>query len=216
MRSTFSAAMTAFFAVAVIAFSGCKKDKDGDDKTPPDYNPVTTGSTWTYQPNMGASYTLTATDRDTTAMARTYKVFTSTNGINQYRSKSGSDYYRYGLVPGLGAQGFEELYLKDNQEVNAIWQATQNFNYPGLLIPLVATLKYTIKEKGITKNVSGNNFSDVIHIRLDIAVSGFGSVGGGDFYYAAGVGLIESSLLITAQGQVVGNATEVLTSYNIK
>lgn len=216
MKSPYFACLTAAFAVAVLSFSGCKKDSVNDDNKPADYSPVTTGSTWTYQPNMGPAYTLTATDRDTTALGRTYRVLSSSNGINQYHSKSGSDYYRFGLVPGLGTQGFEELYLKDNQDVNAIWQITQNFTYPGIPIPLTAGLKYTVKEKGISRNVAGKDFSNVIHIRLDITVTSIGPVGGGDFYYAAGVGLIESSLLLTAQGQVLANSTELLTGYNIK
>lgn len=217
MRPTARFYLIALFAVSLLTFSACKKnDDDSEENKPADYNPVTTGSTWTYTPNVGPSYTLTATDRDTTALARTYKVFTSSNGVNQYRSKSGSDYYRFGVVPGLGAQGFEELYLKDNQNVNALWQTTQNFTFPGVPFPLVATLQYTIKEKGISRNVAGKDFPKVIHVRLDISVISVGSVGGGDFYYAEGVGLIESSLLITAQGQVLANSTELLTSYDIK
>lgn len=217
MKPHYRAYLAAFFAASLLIFSGCKKDDDnGDENKPADYSPVTTGSTWTYQPSMGPSYTLTATSRDTTAMGRTYKVLASSNGVNQYHSKSGSDYYRFGLIPGLGAQGFEELYLKDNQDVNAIWQATQNFTYPGIPFPLTASLKYTIKEKGVSRTVSGNTFSNVIHIRLDISVISIGPVGGGDFYYAAGVGLIESSLVITAQGQTLADQSELLTSYNIK
>ena len=216
MRSSFRFKLLTLSAATLLTFSACKKDKEGEEAESPNYSPVTTGSTWTYQPNMGPSYTLTASERDTTAMGRTYKVFTSSNGLNQYRSRSGSDYYRFGLVPGLGTQGFEELYLKDNQDVNAIWQATQNFNYPGVPFPLTASLKYTIKEKGISRNVAGKDFTNVIHVRLDISVSALGPVGGGDFYYAAGVGLIESSILITSQGQVLADATELLTSYTIK
>lgn len=201
--------------ILVISFiSACKKDKD--EEPPADFNPVTAGSTWTYLTELGQSYTITATDRDTMAMGRSYRVYSSSNGINQYRTKSGSDYYRFGFLPGIPGDGFEELYLKENQELNGLWQATQTILVPGVPIPLVATLKYTIKEKGVTRTVAGKEFKNVIHVRMDVSVLTIGSVGGGDFYYAAGVGLIESAVTIVAQGQTIANTSEVLTAYSIK
>jgi hypothetical protein len=200
--------------LSAALFTGCDKDKDEDPQ--PDFSPSTAGSTWTYQTNTGQSYTVTATDRDSTALGRSYRVFTTSTGINQYRTKSGADYYRFGMVPGLGSGGFEELYLKDNQAVNALWQAAQTINVPGVPIPLQATLQYTIKEQGATRTVAGKSFTNVTKVRLDISVFGVGAIGGGDFYYAAGIGMIESSLLISAQGQVLANTSELLTSYTIK
>jgi hypothetical protein len=43
-----------------------------------------------------------------------------------------------------------------------------------------------------------------------------GSVGGGDFYYAAGVGPIENSIVITVQGQTIPPTSEMLVNYSIK
>ena len=203
-----------FCVCALFVFFSCKK-KDVEDKTP-NYTPSTAGSTWTYSSNTGQSYTLTATDRDTVAMGRTYKVYSSTNGVTQYRTRQGSDYYRFGVLPVIAPAGMEELYLKDNQEVAAFWQATQTFMAPGIPIPLVATLKYTMVEKGISRTVAGKAFTDVLHVRLDVTVSNLGSVGGGDFYYANKVGLIESSLQLSAQGTQFVNNTETLTAYSIK
>jgi hypothetical protein len=200
--------------IIFFMLTGCQK-KDVEDKTP-NYTPSTAGSTWTYSSNTGQSYTLTATDRDTVAMGRTYKVYSSTNGVNQYRTKQGSDYYRFGVLPVIAPAGMEELYLKDNQDVATFWQTTQTFMAPGIPIPLVATLKYTMVEKGISRTVSGKAFSDVLHVRLDVTVSNLGSVGGGDFYYANWVGLIESSLQLSAQGTQFVNSTEILTAYTIK
>lgn len=216
MHTVFAQSKTLLLAASVLfVLTNCQKDKE-TEASATDYSPMSAGSTWTYQPNAGPSYTLTTTSRDTVALGRTYKVFTSNVGVNVYQARSANEYYRFGTVPGLSGSGYETLYLKDNQEVNVFWQSTQNITVPGIPLPLAATLKYTIKEKGIARTVNGKNFSDVIHVRLDITVAGFGSVGGGDFYYANKIGLIESSLLISAQGMELANTSEVLTAYSIK
>ncbi len=53
-------------------------------------------------------------------------------------------------------------------------------------------------------------------VRLDLSIAGLGTIGGGDFYYAEGVGLIENALNVTVPGQAVINQTQVLTAYSIK
>lgn len=214
MRNTLITLPASLLFCFFLTATGCKKKKD--DVAPTDYSPLTAGSTWTYQTTAGPNYTLTATNRDTVAMGRTYRVLTNSAGPNNYRAKSGADYYRFGVVPGFGANGFEELYLKDGQALNAIWQATQTINVPGVPVPVTATLKYTLKEQGISRTVAGKAFANVQHVRLDVSVALVGSVGGGDFYYAKGVGLIESSLLLNAQGQQVANVSETLVAYTIK
>jgi hypothetical protein len=201
---------------ATLLLASCQKDNNDQNNTPPDYSPMTAGSTWTYQDSTGFSYTLTATSRDTVALGRTYKVFTSTTGVNNYYAKSGNDYYRFGNIPGVTANGFEELYLKDNQSVNALWQGVQTITVPGAPFPLDILQKYTIKEKGITRTVNNKTYNDVIHVRLDLSNAILGSLGGGDFYYAGGVGMIESSIAVVLQGTPVANSKEILTSYTIK
>lgn len=207
------------FAVIICAtllLAGCKKDSNDQTSSTTDYSPMTAGSTWTYQSSAGGSYTLTATSRDTVALGRTYKVFTSTTGVNSYYAKSGNDYYRFGNIPGITANGFEELYLKDNQDVNALWQTTQSVTVPGAPFPVDIALKYTIKEKGISRTVNNKTYNDVVHVRLDLSNIFLGSLGGGDFYYANKVGMIENSIIINYQGQQVVNSTETLTAYTIK
>jgi hypothetical protein len=177
---------------------------------------MTAGSTWTYENNPGAPYTLTATNRDTVAAGKTYRVLSSSSGGNTYRGKSGNDYYRFGAFSAVGLSGVEELYLKDNQPVNTTWSTSQNITVPNIPFPLTAVLAYTIKSKGETRTVSGKTYSNVVYVRLDISIGGIGSIGGGDFYYAEGVGLVESKIIITAPGQQPVNQTQVLTSYTIK
>jgi hypothetical protein len=194
-------------------FTECQKNSDTPAQ---DYSPLGAGSTWTYTSSSGASNKLTATNKDTVAGSHTYRVLTNSNGPNTYLGKSGSEYYRFGSLSSLGINNVEELYLKDNQDVNATWKLDQAFNYPGIPIPLTATLNYTIKSKGGTRTVSGKTFNNVIQVRLDISITGLGSIGGGDFYYASGVGMIENTISINVVGQAPIAETTLLTSYEIK
>jgi hypothetical protein len=210
-----------FYLIAISSmfiFAGCGKD---DTKTPAtDYAPMTASSTWTYQTAPSGTYTLTSTNRDTTINGKTFHVFTNTNSNvgNNYMGKSGNDYYRFGILPGIAPTGFDETYLKDNLDVNGTWVVTQNATAPGIPTPIPVNLTYTITEKGVQKVVSGTTYSNVIHVKLNISALGI-SGGNGDFYYSGGVGLIESTLVINANpafGIQASNQTQTLTNYSIK
>lgn len=206
-------------ACSLLLFTQCKK---ADLITPTgtvNYSPLSAGSSWTYNFTENASsaktFTLTVTDKDTVVNGRTYKVLTNSDGSqNNYLAKSDSNYYRFAAFADIGS--FEELYLKDNREVNSTWPGTATINYLGSPFPLVADLTYTIKEKGISHSVNGKAYNDVIHIRLDIdiALAG-GNVGGGDFYYAKDIGLIENNISLTFLGQSYTSKQE-LTASTIK
>lgn len=202
-------------AIAIITFSACKKDGGSTPPAPPEYMPMTAGSTWTYQPSQGSAYTLTATSRDTVALGKTFKVFTNSNGENRYRMKSGNDYYRLTIIPDIAPNGFAELYLKDNQPVKSTWKISLPVSVPNIPIPLTADLNYTIKAKDTTVSVNNKVFNKVIRVRLDVSLASFGTIGGGDFYYADKVGLVETKFEINMQGQQV-NQSEILTAYSIK
>jgi hypothetical protein len=197
----------------LFLFTECNKSSDAPAE---DYSPLTAGSSWAYTSSSGTSNKLTATNRDTVASGHTYRVLTNSSGPNTYLGKSGNEYYRFGSLSSLGINNVEELYLKDNLDVNGTWKLEQAFNYPGIPIPLTATLNYTIKSKGGTRTVSGKNFTNVIQVRLDISITGLGSVGGGDFYYASGVGMIENTISINIVGQPPIAETTLLTAYEIK
>jgi len=195
-------------AACVLALISCKKKNTAAEG---DFEPLTLNSNWTYLIN-GVTNKLTVTNKDTTAQGRTYKVLSNSNGANQYQTKSGSEYYRLAVFPGFLPNGFDELYLKSEQSVNATWQLTIPVVVSGVTVNI--TSKYSISEKGISKTVQGKNYTDVIHVRQDF-LSSFGNMGGGDHYYAKGVGLISSSLAITIPGQNSTTNAE-LVSYEIK
>lgn len=193
----------------------CKKDKDGAP-APPDYMPMTAGSTWTYQPSVGASYTLTATNKDTLTEGRTFKVFSNSNGRNRYRLKSANEYYQLTVIPQISKKGFAELYLKDNQPVGAKWKSTIPVSIPNIPLPLMADLNYAVKAIDTVRTVNNQLYKKVIRVRLDVSFASFGSLGSGDLYFADKVGLIESSVQIGVQGQQFTNLSEKLTSYSNK
>ena|SRR5687767_9946202 len=192
----------------VLLFVQCKKSASS---APPDYLPLTVGTNWTYVSN-GTTLKLTVTNKDTVALTRTYKVLSNSNGANQYQAKSGNEYYRFATFQGFLPNGVEELYLKADQGVNATWQFNVAVQFGGVTIPVTA--KYTITEKGISKTVQGKSYTDVVHVRQDLT-SPLGNNGGGDFYYAKGVGMISSTIALSAPGSTTNNTTE-LTAYEIK
>lgn len=203
--------------LTLLLAAGCGKESSTPGGTATiDFSPLTPSSTWTYQNTPGSSFTLTATNKDTVANGKTYRVLLNSTGGNNYLGKSGSNYYRFGTIAQLNISAAEELYLKDDQPVNATWVAAQSFTVPGIPLPLTANLNYSIKEKGISRTVASKAFGNVTHVRLDLSITGFGSIGGGDFYYAEGVGLIENEIKISVPGQAAINQTQVLTSYTIK
>lgn len=202
----------------IFLFTQCKKD---ETTTPTNqavnYSPLTTGSNWTYNYTDGSSSgteTVTATDKDTSINGKTYKVLSSSdNSGNKYLAKIDSNYYRFASFPPIGS--FEELYLKDNLAVNGTWKNSVTFNLPPSPVPLAADLTYVIQEKGITHAVNGKTYNDVIHVHVSVSVYTI-DFGGGDFYYAKDVGLIENSISLKPTGQSSYSASQQLVSYEIK
>ncbi len=207
-----------FVASALFLFTQCKKDSSSPaNTTTVNYSPLTVGSNWTYTYSQDTSaattYTVTVTDKDTVVNGRTYKVLSTSDGSgNNYEAKEDSNYYRFASFAGIGS--IEELYLKDNRPVSSTWTNNASFNYPGSPIPLTANLTYTIKEKGITHDVNGKTYKDVIHVNVDISVF-TASIGNGDFYYAQGIGLIDNQVNLTPPGSQF-TSKQQLVSYEIK
>jgi hypothetical protein len=133
-------------------------------------------------------------------------------------TKSGSNYYRFSTFQGILPTGIEELYLKDDQNVNASWSLPDiTVNFGGS--PTVIKTLYKITEKGITKTVQGKSYSNVTHVRLDLSTTVLGfplPLGGGDFFYARGVGMISTAINITVPGQPAITQTSELTAHEIK
>lgn len=200
----------AIFAILGLFFlaSSCKKSSDdgsGGGTTPTPYMSVTANSTWQYEqitnPSsatpVSVNYTLTSTTRDTTIGGKQYHVFTnsSTNG-SEYYNITGSDYYQYRDLPAaLGNAKIDALYLKDNLALNSTWSQAVTVTVSG--VPVALNVTYTIIEKGGSKTVNGNAYTDVITVKTDITPTTPGIPASAlttdiKSYYARKVGLIQS------------------------
>lgn len=217
-----------------VLFTQCKKDDGSPDPAPvKDYMPVTTGSTFTYQNTTGttvSTYTLTVSGKDTVFNAKTYKIFTSTDSVNRYRAKVGTDYYQLASIPMISIANFENLYLKENAAINDTWE--DNVQVPNPTNPaqtFTATLSSKMMEKGISYTVNGKAYENTIHVKLSLSIKApipgvpfpiTVDLGGGDMYYALGVGMIKNSLNISSSNPLLSfppiNTEDILLSYVIK
>ncbi|MDQ3018171.1 MAG: hypothetical protein M3R25_15775 [Bacteroidota bacterium] len=101
--------------------------------------------------------------------------------------------------------GNYQLWLKDNLQVGEIWDATFTAN------GLNSIMAFTVKETGITKDVGGKTYTDVMMLEAESKINMNGNLISTNFftqyYYAKGVGLI---LTTSSMGD-----EQVLKSYSL-
>ncbi|WP_143822258.1 hypothetical protein [Mucilaginibacter pedocola] len=188
-------------AITTLLFSACKKDNDnkpGDNVTG-NYQPLTTGSTWSYR-NEGIALGEGEAEVDTTVntMTATTKVFNgktfrelkSVSGTETTNSYFGIDnhfYYNHTVVDAANAE-LELPYLNDEKAVNDSWT-----------VPVVieeapeSQIKGTIVEKGISKTILGKTYNNIIHTKLELQSKDEGqyvTVFTFDFYVAKNIGVV--------------------------
>jgi hypothetical protein len=185
----------ALFMIATIALmaTSCKKSETNSEKKV--YQPLTAGSYWKY--NLGSGSAIDASD------VMTIKLTGGTITINSLSFQKASAiknsldfgaalYYGNGeyIISGpLTGDVTTCTYLKDNLQVGQTWE------YSGTngLTPIKATGK--VLEKGITKTVTGKQYTNVIHTQVNIKQNASGvaytDLQTSDFYVADGVGIIE-------------------------
>ncbi|KAA9037678.1 hypothetical protein FW778_16420 [Ginsengibacter hankyongi] len=197
------------FPAIILIFFSCKKTTDTPTPSRQDtYVNADAGSTWHYHQAdssgntpVNTDYTITSTTKDSSISGKTYHVYNVSNGNNQYLNISGNDYYQYDSLPaGLGTTAFERLYLKDNMNVGTGWSQTLSVTVPGIPIPVPVTLNYQIAEKGVSRTVNSQNYSDVIHVTATISSTLIPSADlttSINSYYAKKYGLIENSTLVS-------------------
>lgn len=185
-----------------VLFTSCGKNSS-DDPDPNDsqtastsYQPLTVNSTWTYLTDYPTAdnVVLTATASTQTYNNKAYTVVQAKGAKlgsqNQYFYNANHLYNYRVPVDGMGTIDF--TYLNDNAAVNATWKA--NVTDDGTLNGIPAQMTGTITEKGITKTVSGKQYTDVIHttilLQYNIA-STYTTFATYDFYVAKGIGIIE-------------------------
>ena len=144
-----------------------------------DYYPLAVGNTWTYKTNAGQSYTSTVTDKD----GDTFTVQTTLVDKSSHIKRAGDEYHSDGIEPGKW-----QVTFKENLKKGETWQSSYKVN------GIDTTLTYVVKEVGMTKDVNGKTYTDVILLEADAKMSMNGNPLPmkyvTQYYYARGVGLI--------------------------
>ncbi len=241
------------FAVlgSVFLLISCSKDDDPTPTPPPAGDPymaMNAGATRDFErtvnnpPSPPESYRVTTTNRDTVVGSRTYRVFESTGGPNQYFNQSGADYYTFADLGGA-LQGvlLENLYLSTSQNAGASWN--QNFNnitIPGITGTVSGTLTNKIEAKGLTYTVPGfatydsvirvsstvNNITATVEIApgvpFPVSIPANQIYTNIQSYYAPRVGMVHNTSIISLDIDVMGfqyqdssNVTTKLTATSI-
>ena len=209
------------FCLFLMSISCSKKDNSSTSITPSaiKYMTTTPGSIWNYEliDSIALStslYSLTSTSRDTSVNSKNYHIYTnSASNASEYYNISASDYYSYQSLPSAaGGTKAENLYLKDNANINVSWSQSYPVTVSGF--PLTVILTNTIKERSISKIVNGITYAEVIHVETTIAVSGIPATSlTSDIqsYYAPKVGLIENDTKIKLNYLTLVNNTNTQT-----
>lgn len=163
----------------VLSAGNCKKPSTPDPGTPAStYQPTTTGSEWNYTTTgttasgpVNTTYKLTATSKDSVANGKTYRVFTNVNtttntiAANEYYVKVGNDYSRISSLASLTNQ-VELLYLKDNLSAGGSWSEVKNVMITGAPFAVDVNITYSIIGSKFDTSFNGNNFKEVIRIKV--------------------------------------------------
>jgi hypothetical protein len=211
-----------FLFFIAIAFASCQKEVDGGlgnggggNNNTSDYQPVSANSEWDYTSTMTGPSHQVALGTDTTINGLRYYKFDITRSSTTqrgYMSKVNGVYRAYGNFDPVG-QVVELVYLKDSA-VGCNW--TNRITVSGFS----NYHKYTVSRRDISYTVNGKLFNPVIELNYDFSIDnplGGGSltIGGGKYYYAKGVGLIEAYYNFDFFGVSTTDTTR-LTNYTIR
>jgi len=213
-------------ALFIGAICSCKKSSNSGSSNQ-NYCPTSAGSTWTYFRSSSDSvykdsvYTFTATDSTKIIDNKTFTVFNSSTDSDVYYAVTDTDYFRTGsLLSGFGIPSlatFDELFLPINPTTASTWSTTLPITYNGT--NYTATLNYTIPSVSDTLTVLNKFYSNLVdvHLAISTVISGFSvPLGGGDFYYGKGIGLVSFNVTTTIPTQSTITTTFNLQSYSIK
>ncbi|WP_397362908.1 hypothetical protein [Olleya sp. R77988] len=144
-------------------------------------------------------------------------------GAEAYLRKSGDVYYTRQSadnfpIPGydISTSDIEVALLKDSALVGETWSTEVDYvvsytpnqaGFPEIPdIPVQANYTFEMIGRDLTRTVEGNDYTDVLHVKLALTIPGNTTVDYTDYYYAKNVGLIES----------IGSADHsALTSYSL-
>jgi hypothetical protein len=190
-----------FLFFIVIGFSACKKDTIiesietvvGGSKDSLSYQPSVPGSSWIYTRTIPlfptVDYNFVSLNYDTSHLGFTFHVFSDDLNGNQYIRQDGGKYYTI-FTPGTTKP--QLLVLDTSKAINQSWVGGVNGD---------ETFTYTIKEKIPSLVIDALTFRNVYRVYNERTktISGIVTTSG-DIFYAQGIGLIKSDLVIVNAG----------------
>nr|WP_294905540.1 hypothetical protein [uncultured Lacibacter sp.] len=160
----------------VLTAGNCKKPSSPGQTDTTSYQPTTVGSEWNYTTTgttasgpVNTSYKLTATSKDSSANGKTFRVFTNSAGANEYYVKVGNEYSRISSLASV-TNSVELLYLKDNLTAGGSWSETKNILVTGAPAAVDVSINYSIVGSKFDTSFGGNDFKEVIRIKVTPSV----------------------------------------------
>ena len=180
--------------IVSIFLTACQREVDEGTENF-DYIPTSPGSSWRYTSSRKGRFDLDATSKDTIINGYKYRVFNKLNYSNGlttkvYYGKTNKTYRTFGTT-GISLQPGEIVLLKDTV-VTGLWSSG---------VPLSGGFidyhKFTITGRDLQYTVNNITYNNVIRLDYEWLLYDPNAgqqvhYGDGKFYYARGVGLIES------------------------
>lgn len=180
--------------LSTLLFTSCKKSNNpapGEQPSSQSYQPVTTGSTWTYK---NTSHFTEAVDTTTFVMqaetknigGRVFNVLKGSNNEFSYFSRDNNLY----LTTQEDEQGDGLImmeYLNDRAPAGTMWTKMSG----------IYQLKTSIIERNLTKVIFNKTYNEVIHSRIEYQEKEdnvYQTQLIMDFYAAKGIGMIQTSV----------------------
>jgi hypothetical protein len=185
-----------FLFLVITMLNSCQQEvNEGTENF--DYIPTSPGSSWRYTSSRDGRFDLDATTRDTMIDGFKFRIFNRlnyTNGfiVKNYYSKANKTYRKYG-TNGITRTVGDIILLKDTA-IASTWTSPTGSTFVDLH-------EFKIAARDIQYTVNNVQFNNVIQLdykwrQYDPNINMVVDKGLGKYYYARGVGLIES----TAQG----------------
>lgn len=158
------------------------------------YYPLAAGNEWTYKQKDGSTYS----NKVTGANGNDFAMHNSATNTSSTMRKDGESFF----TDALEAGNFQK-WLANDLQVGDSWEIKFKAN------GLDSILIMTAKETGITKEVGGKNYSNVLFIEAENKMVINGSLMSLNFftqyYYADGVGLILTTSSVGDEHALAGS-----------
>jgi hypothetical protein len=146
------------------------------------YYPLAPGNSWTYRQSDGSTFTNTVTSADPAVPGK----FTMVNSVlakDQFIRREGPAYLTDSFEPGN-----YQVLLRDDLEAGDSWDIRFKAN------GLDSVLSMKVKEKGVSREIEGKTFHDILVLEGESKVLVAGNLMSINFftqyYYAPGIGLV--------------------------